>query len=326
MSMQYVRLGSTGAKVSRLCLGCASFGGGVEWMLSEADSRPIIRAAIEAGVNFFDTADVYSKGASEGILGRALVDFGLPRDRAVIASKVYYPMGPDVNQRGLSRKHIMQSIDASLKRLGTDYLDLYQVHRFDPDTPMEETLEALSDVVRAGKALYVGASTMSAWQFAKFLYLADRLRLPRFVSMQNYYNLLYREEEREMIPLCRSEGIGLLPWSPLAGGLLAGSRRSGTVRSGSEQLRSRFRRPYDEQVFGVVEAIAQERGVSCAQIGLAWLLAKPWITAPLIGMTRLEHLEAPLRALDTQLTSEELSRLEQHYVPQAVITGDPGKD
>lgn len=324
--MQYVRLGSTGLKVSRLCLGCATFGGGSEWMLDEADSRPIIKAAIESGINFFDTADAYSKGESESILGRALVEFGLPRERAVIASKVFYPMGPDVNQRGLSKKHIKHSIDASLRRLGTDYVDLYQIHRFDAETPMEETLDALGDVVRAGKALYVGASTMSAWQFGRFLALSERMGLPRFVSMQNFYNLLYREEEREMIPLCRSEGIALLPWSPLAGGLLAGSRRANTLRSNSELLRDRFRRPEDEKIVDAVAALAEQRGVSPAQIGIAWLLSKPEITAPLIGARRPEHLDAPLRALETPLTPAEVAQLEHHYTPQAVILGGPSRD
>src|SRR5271163_4856147 len=234
--MHYVNLGSTGLKVSRICLGTMTYGSKKwrEWVLDEAESRPFIQRALEAGINFFDTADMYSVGASEEVLGRALKDFGPSRDRVVIATKVFNPMGDDPNQRGLSRKHIMEAIDASLKRLGTDYVDLYQIHRFDPTTPMEETLGALNDVVRAGKALYIGASSMWAWQFAQMLAISDRNGWARFVTMQNHYNLLYREEEREMIPLCHSEGIGLIPWSPLARGVLAGNRKAGTTRSQSD--------------------------------------------------------------------------------------------
>src|SRR5476651_927580 len=236
--MEYVRFGSTGLKVSPLCLGCMTYGNPAwrEWVLDETTSRPFIRKALEAGINFFDTADMYSVGASEEVLGRALKDFGPSRDRLVIATKVFNPMGDDPNQRGLSRKHIHHAIDDSLRRLGTDYVDLYQIHRFDPHTPMEETLEALNDVVRAGKALYIGASSMFAWQFAKMLAISDRHGWPRFVTMQNHYNLLYREEEREMNPLCRAEGVGLIPWSPLARGLLAGSRKAKTTRAQTDDF------------------------------------------------------------------------------------------
>ena len=239
--MEYVRLGSAGLKVSRICLGTMTYGSKQwrEWVLEEEESRPFIRRALELGINFFDTADMYSLGASEEILGRALRDFGPPRDRVVIATKVFSPMGDDPNQRGLSRKHIMHSIDDSLRRLGTDYVDLYQIHRFDPETPIEETLEALDDVVKAGKALYIGASSMFAWQFAKMLYTADEMGLTRFVTMQNHYNLIYREEEREMLPLCREEGIGVIPWSPLARGFVTGNRRredcGDTVRAKTDE-------------------------------------------------------------------------------------------
>ena len=240
--MEYVNLGSSGLKVSRICLGCMTYGSRKwrEWVLEEQESRPLIRQAVEAGINFFDTADVYSVGASEEILGRALKDFGPPRDHLVIATKVFRVMGDDPNQRGLSRKHIFHAIDDSLRRLQTDYVDLYQIHRFDPATPMEETLEALNDVVRAGKALYVGASSMWAWQLAQMLSLAGQRGWSRFVTMQNHYNLLYREEEREMIPLCRAEGIGLIPWSPLARGLLARTRQTGTVRSKTDEFAKRL--------------------------------------------------------------------------------------
>src|SRR5436305_3231933 len=231
--MDYVNLGSTGVKVSRICLGTMTYGSKKwrEWVLDEEESRPFIKQALESGINFFDTADMYSLGASEQVLGRALKEFGPSRDKLVIATKVFFPMGDDPNQKGLSRKHIMHAINDSLRRLGTDYVDLYQIHRFDPQTPIEETLGALTDVMKAGKALYIGASSMYAWQFARMLYTADRHNFSRFVTMQNHYNLIYREEEREMIPLCRAENVGMIPWSPLARGLLAGSRRAGTPRS-----------------------------------------------------------------------------------------------
>jgi 1-deoxyxylulose-5-phosphate synthase len=314
--MEYVRLGSSGLKVSRLCLGCMSFGSGFNWMLPEEPSFAIVRRALDLGVNFFDTADVYSSGESERILGRALKTFGVPRDDVVVATKVYHPMGPGPNQQGLSRKHIFQSIDASLQRLGLDYVDLYQIHRFDLDTPIEETLEALAQLARDGKVRYLGASTMAAYQFARMLHAADRLSLPRFVSMQNNYSLLYREEEREMIPLCREEGVGLIPYSPIGGGLLAGSRRTGTVRSHSPMARDRFNRAADEAVIDAVAGVAKQRGAAPAEIAIAWLLGKAGVTAPIIGATKVEHLDDPMKALGTRLTTEEVAQLEGAYVTQ----------
>jgi aryl-alcohol dehydrogenase (NADP+) len=295
-----------------------------EWVLEEEESRPFLRRALEAGINFFDTADVYSNGVSEEILGRALKDFGPSRDRLVIATKVHGPMGDDPNQRGLSRKHILHSIDASLKRLGTDYVDLYQIHRFDYETPIEETLAALDDVVRAGKALYIGASSMYAWQFAKMLCAADRLGLARFVSMQNHYNLIYREEEREMLPLCREEGIGVIPWSPLARGFLAGNRRPGdygeTIRAKTDEYAQKmYYQPSDFAVVERVTAIARQRGVSNAQVALAWLLAKPGVTAPIIGASKMQHLDDALAALTLKLDEAELRALEEPYQPHPVL-------
>ena len=317
--MEYVRLGSTGLKVSRICLGCMSFGAGMDWMLSEADSRPIVKRALDGGINFFDTADVYSQGESEEILGRALKDFGVPRDELVVATKIYNPMGPDPNQRGLSRKHVMHSIDDSLKRLGMDYVDLYQIHRFDRETPIEETLEALTDVVKSGKVRYIGASTMAAWQFAKMLHASDRLRLSRFATMQNNYSLLYREEEREMVPLCRDEGVGLIPYSPIGGGLLAGSRRIGTIRSSSPMARDRFNRPADEAVIDAVREVAAERGVKPAEIAIAWLLAQPSVSAPIVGATKVAQLDDPIAAVGTNLTPEEIAKLEAPYETQTPL-------
>ncbi|MGD0002539.1 MAG: aldo/keto reductase [Bryobacteraceae bacterium] len=324
--MEYTRLGSTGLKVSRLCLGVMTYGSKKwrEWVLEEEESRPFLRRALEAGINFFDTADVYSNGVSEEILGRALKDFGPSRDRVVIATKVHGPMGDDPNQRGLSRKHILQSIDASLKRLGTDYVDLYQIHRFDYETPIEETLAALDEVVRAGKALYIGASSMYAWQFAKMLYTAGRLGLARFVSMQNHYNLIYREEEREMLPLCREEGIGVIPWSPLARGFLAGNRRPGdygeTIRAKTDEYAQKmYYQPSDFAVVERVTAIARQRGVSNAQVALAWLLAKPGVTAPIIGASKMQHLDDALAALTLKLDEAELRALEEPYQPHPVL-------
>ena len=322
--MEYVNLGSTGVKVSRICLGCMTYGSRKwrEWVLEEQESRPFIRQAIEAGINFFDTADVYSIGASEEILGRALKEFGPPRDRLVIATKVHGVMGDDPNQRGLSRKHIFHAIDDSLRRLQTDYVDLYQIHRFDPFTPMEETLEALADVVRAGKARYVGASSMWAWQLATMLGLASRRGWPRFVTMQNHYNLLYREEEREMIPLCRAEGLGLIPWSPLARGLLARSRQTGTVRSRTDDFATRLYAgtiESDDKVLSRVQALASSKGVPPARIALAWLLHKPGVTAPIVGASKPHHLEDAVGALSVKLTAEEMASLEQPYVPHPVV-------
>lgn len=314
--MEYVRLGSSGLKVSRLCLGCMSFGSGFDWMLPEEPSFAIVRKALDLGINFFDTANVYSSGESELILGRALKSFGVRRDDVVVATKLYFPMGPGPNQHGLSRKHIFQAIDASLQRLGLDHVDLYQIHRFDLETPIDETLDALTQLVRDGKVRYLGASTMGAYQLAKLLYRADQLRLKRFVSMQNNYSLLYREEEREMIPLCREEGVGLIPYSPIGGGLLAGSRRTGTVRSHSPMARDRFNRKADEAVIDAVAAAARQRGVAPAEVAIAWLLAQPGVTAPIIGATKLDHLDDPVKALGTRLTAEELAQLEGAYVTQ----------
>ena len=317
--MEFTRLGSSGLKVSRICLGCMSFGSGFEWMLPEDQSLAIVRKALELGINFFDTADVYSSGESERILGRALETCGVRRDDVVIATKVYQPMGPGPNQRGLSRKHILQSIDESLERLGTDYVDLYQIHRFDLETPIEETLGALTRVIEDGKARYIGASTMAAYQLAKLLYRADQLRCARFVSMQNNYSLLYREEEREMIPLCREEGVGLIPYSPIGGGLLAGSRRTGTVRSHSQMARDRFNRRADEAVIDAVAAVAERRGVGPAEVAIAWLLAQRGVTAPIVGATKVSHLEDPVKALGTKLSTEEMAQLEGAYETQAPL-------
>jgi aryl-alcohol dehydrogenase (NADP+) len=290
-------------------------------VLEEPESRPLIRQAIEAGINFFDTADMYSVGVSEEILGRALKEFGPPRDRLVVATKVFNAMGEDPNQRGLSRKHIHHAIDDSLRRLKMDYVDLYQIHRFDPSTPMEETLEALADVVRAGKALYVGASSMWAWQLAKMLSLAGQRGWPRFVTMQNHYNLLYREEEREMIPLCRAEGLGLIPWSPLARGLLARNRQTGTVRSRTDDFATRLyagTAESDDKVIARVQTLATAHGVPPARIALAWLLHKPGVTAPIVGASKPQHLEDAVGALSVKLTVQEIASIEEPYVPHPV--------
>jgi 1-deoxyxylulose-5-phosphate synthase len=321
--MEFTNLGSTGLKVSRICLGCMTYGSKKwrEWVLDEEASRPLIRQALEAGLNFFDTADVYSQGVSEEILGRALKEFGPPRDRLVIATKVHGVMGDDPNQRGLSRKHIHHAIDDSLRRLQTDYVDLYQIHRFDATTPIEETLAALDDIVHSGKALYVGASSMWAWQFAKMLALSSERGWTRFVTMQNHYNLLYREEEREMIPFCQAEGIGIIPWSPLARGVLAGAREAGTVRSRTDDY---GRRLYgstvaaDERVVERVRSLANARGVAPARIALAWLLHKPGVTAPIVGASKPLHLEDAIGALSLKLKPEEMKALEEPYVPHAV--------
>ncbi len=321
--MHYVNLGTTGLKVSRICLGCMTFGTRQwrEWVLDEDASRPFIRRALEAGITFFDTADVYSQGVSEEILGRALRDFGPPRDRVVIATKVHGAMGEDPNQKGLSRKHILHAIDDSLRRLGTDYIDLYQIHRFDPHTPIAETLEALNDIVRAGKVRYIGASSMFAWQFATYLHLSDTRGWARFVTMQNHYNLLYREEEREMIPLCVDQGVGLIPWSPLARGVLAGSRQSGTVRTRTDPfMKTLYDRTQDadERVVDRVARVAEERGAKPASVALAWLLHKPGMTAPIVGTSKPQHLDDAVAALDIKLSSEEIAALEEPYVPHAV--------
>ncbi|WP_437512141.1 aldo/keto reductase [Sorangium sp. So ce1099] len=324
--MEYTNLGSTGLKVSRICLGAMTFGSPKwrDWVLDEAASRPLIKRALDLGINFFDTADVYSLGESEAVLGRALKEIGPSRDRLVIATKVNSPMGDDPNQRGLSRKHIRHSIDDSLRRLGTDYVDLYQIHRFDPNTPIEETLEALDEVVKAGKALYLGASSMYAWQFAKMLHTSDRRGLSRFVAMQNHYNLVYREEEREVIPLCRSEGIGVIPWSPLARGFLVGNRakdgKGETVRSKSDEFAQRLY--FQDSDFAVVEKvteIAAKRGVPNAQVALAWLLQQPGVTAPIVGATKLSHINDAARAVELKLDAEELRALAEPYRPHPVL-------
>jgi aryl-alcohol dehydrogenase (NADP+) len=322
--MDYVNLGSTGLKVSRICLGTMTYGSKKwrEWVLDEEESRPFIKSALEAGINFFDTADMYSVGASEEVLGRALKDFGPSRDKLVIATKVYSPMGDDSNQRGLSRKHIKHAIDDSLRRLNTDYVDLYQIHRFDADTPMEETLEALNDVVRAGKALYVGASSMFAWQFAQMLAISDANGWPRFVTMQNHYNLLYREEEREMNPLCEAEGVGLIPWSPLARGVLAGNRKEATTRAKTDDfavhLYGKDIAEADQRIVDRVREVGQKRGIAPAQIALAWLLHKPAVVAPIIGASKPHHLGDAIAALGVKLGVEEIALLEEPYVPHKV--------
>ncbi|MFD0685639.1 aldo/keto reductase [Actinomadura fibrosa] len=322
--MEQVRLGTTGTKVSRICLGMMSYGDPAdrEWFLDEETGEPIVRRAVEAGVTFFDTADMYSTGVSEEITGRLLKRFFERRDDYVLATKVFFPMGPGPNDGGLSRKHIMAGIDASLRRLDTDHVDLYQIHRWDYDTPIEETMEALHDVVKAGKARYIGASSMFAWQFAKAQHVAEVNGWTKFVTMQNHYNLVYREEEREMIPLCLDQGVGCIPWSPLARGLLAGNRERGgernTVRAGSDAYADAL---YEESDFDVVDAVrevAAERGVAPAQVALAWLLGKPGVTAPIVGATKLPHIEDAIAAADLTLDDKEVERLEAPYRPHPV--------
>jgi aryl-alcohol dehydrogenase (NADP+) len=323
--MRYATLGSTGLTVSRLCLGTMTYGtpDWRDWVLPEAAGRPFIKRALEHGINFFDTADMYSRGVSEEVLGRALKDFAR-RDQVVIATKVFYPMGEGPNDGGLSRSHVLDAIDASLRRLGVDHVDLYQIHRWDPDTPIEETLEALDDCVRAGKVRYLGASSMAAWQFAKALYLADACGWSRFVTMQNHYNLVYREEEREMLPLCEDEGIGVIPWSPLARGFLAGNRRrdgwGDTPRAKSDEFAQQlYFTDSDFTIVGRVVEIATQRGVTPAQVALAWLLRRPGVTAPIIGASTMEQLDQAVAALDLDLTDEECHRLEEPYVPHRVL-------
>ena len=324
--MEYVNLGRTGIKVSRICLGCMTYGTPKwrPWVLDEDQSRPFFRAAWEAGINFFDTADMYSVGASEELLGRALRELAIPREQVIVATKVFNAMGSTPNEKGLSRKHITHAINASLRRLQLDYVDLYQIHRFDPTTPVEETLEALGSVVRSGKALAIGASSMFAWQLAKMLHTSERRGLARFITMQNHYNLVYREEEREMIPLCRDEGIGLLPWSPLARGFLAGNRRKGdhgdTSRAKTDDYAHKLY--YHDSDFAVVDRvseIAAQRGVPNAQVALAWLLHQPSVTAPIIGASKPKHLEDALAALSLQLTASELKALAEPYEPHPVL-------
>ncbi|HEV3142716.1 MAG TPA: aldo/keto reductase [Gemmataceae bacterium] len=324
--MEYVNLGRSGIKVSRICLGCMTYGSSQwrPWVLDEAASRPFFRQAWEAGINFFDTADMYSNGASEVVLGRALRELAIPRAQVVVATKVFNPMGESLNERGLSAKHIRHAIDASLKRLQLDYVDLYQIHRFDPTTPIEETLAALDAVVRSGKALTIGASSMYAWQLSKMLHTSDRLGLARFVTMQNHYNLIYREEEREMNPLCRDEGIGLIPWSPLARGFLAGNRRregyGETSRAKTDEYAHKLY--YDESDFGVVERVgevARQRGVPNAQVALAWVMQQPGVTAPIIGVSKPHHITDALAALELKLSGEEMKALEEPYKPHPVL-------
>jgi len=324
--MDYVNLGSAGVKVSRLCFGTMTYGSKKwrQWVLEEDEAQPFYRRAIELGINFFDTADMYSLGVSEEITGRALKKYGPGRDKLVIATKVFNAMSDDPNARGLSRKHILHSIDASLRRLGTDYVDLYIIHRFDYRTRVEETMQALHDVVRAGKALYLGASSMFAYQFAKMLHASDQHLWSRFVAMQNHYNIIYREEEREMIPLCREEGIALTPWSPLARGFVAGDRRKGdfgdTIRAKTDEYGQRLY--YQDSDFSVVERItevAKKRGASNAQIALAWLLEQPGVTSPIIGASKIAHLEQAVEALKIKLDAGELKSLAEPYQPHPVL-------
>jgi aryl-alcohol dehydrogenase-like predicted oxidoreductase len=323
--MEIVPFGKTGLQVSRLCLGCMSYGTSKwrEWILEEGPARPFFKQALDAGINFFDTADVYSLGASEEVLGRALKDLGVRREEVVIATKLFNPMGETPNERGTGRKHVKHAVEASLRRLGTDYIDLYQIHRYDRRTPMEETLAALSSLVDEGKVLYLGASSMAAWEFARFLYLADRHGLPRFVSMQNHYNLVYREEEREMIPLCRAEGIALIPWSPLARGFLVGNH---TRAQGGETTRGKTddfaRSMYQDTDFDVVDRVrevATAHGVPPAQVALAWMLQKPEVTAPIIGATKPHHLDDAVKALELKLSAADIAKLEEPYKPHPVL-------
>jgi 1-deoxyxylulose-5-phosphate synthase len=323
--MEYTHLGATGLRVSRICLGMMSYGSSEwrPWVLDEPDADGFVRAAVEGGITFFDTADMYSLGASEEVTGRLLGKY-IARDDAVVATKVFNPMGPGENSRGLGRKHVLASIDASLRRLGMDYVDLYQIHRWDRHTPIEETMEVLNDVVRAGKARYIGASSMFAWQFAKAQHVAERNGWARFVSMQPHYNLLYREEEREMIPLCLDSGVGVIPWSPLARGVLAGNRSRGgerhTTRAGNDDFADwLYAQPTDFDVVDRVVEVADERGVKPAQVALAWLLQKPSVTAPIIGATKPNHLEDALGALEIELSEAEVQRLEEPYVPHPVL-------
>jgi 1-deoxyxylulose-5-phosphate synthase len=324
--MQYANLGKTGMKVSRLCLGMMSYGSKAwrEWILEEGDAGPFVKRALEAGINFFDTADVYSTGESERITGKLLRESGVRREDVVVATKVNGQMSDDINDRGLSRKHILDSIDKSLQRLQMDYVDLYQIHRWDYEVPIEETLEALNDVVRAGKARYIGASSMFAWQFAKALHTSEKHGWAKFVSMQNHYNLVYREEEREMIPLCIDQGVGLIPWSPLARGFFAGDRKRGgggeTLRSNSDPFgNSLYFRDEDFAVAESAAEVAKERGVTGSQIALAWMLSKPYVTSPILGATKMDHLDQAIAALEIKLSDEEVKKLEESYKPHPVL-------
>jgi 1-deoxyxylulose-5-phosphate synthase len=323
--MDYVKLGRTGLKVSRVCLGCMTYGlpdrGAHTWTLDEEKSRPLIKRAVELGINFFDTANTYSDGTSEEIVGRALHDFAR-REEIVIATKVFYPMREGPNARGLSRKSIMTEIDASLRRLGTDYVDLYQIHRWDNSTPIEETLEALHDVISAGKARYIGASSMHAWQFSKAQYVARLNGWTPFASMQNYYNLLYREEEREMMPLCAAEDVGVLPWSPLARGRLTRDWGESTNRTETDEFGKTLyaaTADADRKVVERVAEVAAKRGVPRAQVALAWVAQKSFVTAPIVGASKPHHLDDAVAALSLKLTSEEVASLEEPYAPHAVV-------
>jgi len=325
--MNYVRLGQTGMRVSPLCLGMMTYGSKKwrEWVLEEDEARPLVQRAVEAGINFYDTADIYSRGESEVLTGKLLREFQPHREQLVIATKVFQIMSDDPNDRGLSRKHIMASIDRSLKRLGLDYVDLYQIHRFDKNTPIEETCEALDAVVRAGKALYIGASSMYAWQFLKMLDFQRQNSLARFVTMQNHYNLVYREEEREMIPLCVDQGIGCIPWSPLARGFLTGTRKRGDGKSETARARtdefghSLYYRDTDFDIVDRVVEIAAQRQVKPAQVALAWILSRPAVSSPIIGASKPGYLEDAIGALQLKLTEDEIKRLEELYEPHPIL-------
>jgi aryl-alcohol dehydrogenase-like predicted oxidoreductase len=325
-TMKTTRLGRTGLEISRICLGCMSYGeperGNHPWTMGEAASRPFLKKALDLGINFFDTANVYSDGTSEEIVGKALLEYAR-RDEVVIATKVHGRMHTGLNGAGLSRKAIFAEIDASLRRLGTDHVDLYQIHRWDHDTPIEETMAALHDVVRAGKARYIGASSMYAWQFAKAQHTAQAGGWTKFGSMQNHYNLVYREEEREMIPLCIDQGVGVIPWSPLARGLLSGTRQRGgdrtTTRAGNDPLADAMYDDADFDVVDVVRTVAGERGLPPAQVALAWLLGKPGVTAPIVGATRPGHIDDAIAAVDIALTDDEVARLEAPYRPHPIL-------
>lgn len=324
--MQYTNLGKTGMKVSRLCLGMMSYGAKSwrEWVLNEEEAKPFVKRALDVGINFFDTADVYSTGESERITGNIFKQFGVKRENIILATKVNGQMSDDINDKGLSRKHILDSIDKSLQRLQMDYVDLYQIHRWDYETPIEETMEALHDVVRAGKARYIGASSMFAWQFGKSQHIAENHGWTRFVSMQNHYNLVYREEEREMIPLCLDQGVGLIPWSPMARGFFAGDRkRDGggeTSRANSDPFaKGLYFREEDFTVADRAWEIARERGVTGSQIALAWILSKPHIASPIIGATKMDHLEQAIAALDIKLSGDEVKRLEEPYKAHPIL-------
>ena len=320
--MEYTRLGATGLQVSRICLGMMSYGSSAwrDWVLDLDDARPLVRSAVDAGVIFFDTADMYSDGASEEVTGTLLREFFAHRDDYVLATKVFNPMGPGPNDRGLSRKHVLSSIDASLRRLGTDHVDLYQIHRWDPHTPVEETMEALHDVVRAGKARYLGASSMYAWQFAKAQHAADRHGWTRFVAMQDHYNLLYREEEREMHPLCRDQGVGVIPWSPLARGRLARppADRS-TTRAATDTYATSMYTDADDAVVQAVADVAKARGLPQAQVALAWMVHKAAVTAPIVGATKPGQIDDAVAAVDVTLSEEEIAALEAPYVPHPIL-------